>query len=130
LFVEAFAETRDRRSGKLPAAEFGGDLLDATRGDALSRSHEIYVHHLHQRKDQCLQTDTSVATSGTGQREKFETSPRGRGAPLAQESLRERADAGGELPRIRAVPVALAAIGLFVGRGPQVVGHLRIQNLV
>jgi hypothetical protein len=47
LFVEVFAESRDRRPGKLPAAELGRDLLDAARGNALH-------HHLHQRKDQCL----------------------------------------------------------------------------
>jgi hypothetical protein len=47
LFVQPFAEAGHGRAGTLTAAELGGDLLDAARGDPLSRSHEIYAHHLH-----------------------------------------------------------------------------------
>jgi len=89
LFVEVFAETRDRRSGKLATAKLGGDLLDTAGGDALSRSHEIYVHHLDQGEHQRLQTDTSVTTSDTGQRERSGTCPPGRAGHPSQEFLRK-----------------------------------------
>jgi hypothetical protein len=49
--------------------------------------------------------------------------------PVARYLHIERADAGGEVSRVRSVPEALSARRLLVRCGVQVLGHDRVQDL-
>ena len=53
-YAQLLAEPAHRALREGGGAELFGDLRHLARRDALSRSHEIYVHHLHHRQDERL----------------------------------------------------------------------------
>jgi len=87
---------------------------------------------MYDRHPICIKASTSAFRRTPPSRSLIPVEQRGpeRALAVARDLQIERADTGGELPRVRAVPVSLAAIGLLVRRGVQMLGHLRIQDLI
>jgi hypothetical protein len=78
------------------------------------------LYHLHQRQNQCLLRPL-IALKET----------RLKGAlSIARHFQFDRPDARGELPLVRSVAVTLAGVGALIRLGAEVIGHLRLQNLV